>query len=109
MGGGHSSDYQKYEDEIQSDLKSELSYALSDFKEFFNKEVDFTKYVDCISRYSSIDTKGDSYDYYGNHTEYGLYEVSLYPIMKDCLSDELFQVFKSYWSKMKKEMRQLKI
>lgn len=96
--GGHTSDFEKHDSEIQSSLKSDLIYAVSELKEYFKNDIDFNKYVSSMNSYNNIDSQSNDYDYYGNHTKTGLYEFSLYKIMKDCLPDDLFQIFKSYWS-----------
>lgn len=105
--GGRTSEYDKDNEEIRSDLTSSLSYTLMNFfSDYIMVEVKETieEHVSCISRYDYISSMSDDYDFYGNHSVEALYEIALYPLMKKMLDDEHFQILKSYISNEKKKL-----
>lgn len=105
--GGRTSDYEKDSSEIRKELTSSLSYTLMNFfSDYIMVEVEPTilDHLSHLSRYDYVASVTDDYDYYGNHTEEGLYEVPVFPLMKIMLDDEHFQILKSYLSNEKKKL-----
>lgn len=105
--GGRSSEYDISDEEIIESIASSLSYLMMrHFSDYIMVEPDVVikEHVSNISRYDYISKKSDDGDYYGNYREEGIYEVSLYPLVKKLLDDEYFQIFKSYLSNEKNKL-----
>ena len=105
--GGRSSEYEKDTEDIISDLSGSLEYKImqffSDYVMVVPKDT-IKEHLHNISRYDYIGKNSDGVDYYGNYSEYAIYEIPMYPLMKKMLDDEHFQIFKSYFSNEKKKI-----
>lgn len=105
--GGRSHDYEKDSDDIVSDISSSLSYKIMRFFSDYVMVIpeDTVKdHLNNLSRYDYIGKNSDGGDYYGNYSEYGIYEIPMYPLMKKMLDDEHFQIFKNYFSNEKNKI-----
>lgn len=105
--GGRTSDYEVRTEDIVDSLSSSISYRLmSFFSDYIMVEPDKTiqEHLKDYGRYDYVASMSDNSDYYGNHTEEGLYAVPVYPLMKKLLDDEHFQILKSYLSNEKHKL-----
>lgn len=105
--GGRTCEYDVRDEDIIETLCSSIRYTVMNFfADYIMVEVEKTiqEHLKNYSRYDYISSMSDDYDYYGNHTEEGLYDVPVYPLIKKLLDDEHFQIFKSYLSNEKHKL-----
>lgn len=108
--GGRTSEYDIGDDEIISDLSSSISYILMEyFSEYIMVEclIVTKEHLSNLSHYDYIAHDTDYSDYYGNHSEEGLYQFPIFPLVKLMLDDEHFQILKSYLSNQKSKIEKV--
>lgn len=108
--GGRTSDYDVDDSEIVSNLVSSITYILKNyFSDYLICDYNaiINEHLSNISRYDYIAHGSDYCDYYGNHSDEGIFEIPVYPLLKLLIDDEYFQMLKSYLSNEKKQIEKV--
>lgn len=105
--GGYTSRYDKDNYEMKSELSDDISYKLRFLCEHLgvnqdklNKAV-YETASDLVYNHSSITDTQEGGDYYGNHTNYCLYEVNILNFLENLVSANTFSELQNFASSYK--------
>lgn len=78
------------------------NYLVPEYKKIVKEHIS-----DNSNAFNYLDYTSDDSDYYGNYTNTAIYEFKIYPLFKKLISEDDFQIFKSYLSNEKNKINKI--